>query len=204
MRALAKRVILQRSASDDFEKQFLAKLSEGEFTANILRWRFQFHHAFFYRGYDREFEKGLQMFNDLELSRNLQKEFSTPKEHVGHSVEDCDALIVLVLQPSAWPTYRSTSLLLPSGMQAAIDHFHEFYNGKFKGRQLQWIHNLGTASLRARFPKGEKELVLSLEQACVLLLFAEEEVKKLTFREIHEQTNMGKPMIDVFVRHLFS
>ncbi len=79
-------------------------------------------------------------------------------------------------------------------MQAAIDHFHGFYKSKFKGRQLQWIHNLGTASLRARFPKGEKELVLSLEQACVLLLFASEGVTKLTFREVHEQTNMSEPI----------
>ncbi|KAF8329112.1 Cullin family-domain-containing protein [Cantharellus anzutake] len=171
MRALAKRVILRRSASDDFEKQLLAKLANS---------------------YDREFEKGQQMFNDLELSRNLQADFHALREHIGHSINDCDSFTMMVLQPSAWPTYKPSPLLLPAGMRAAMDHFNEFYMSKFRGRQLQWIHHLGTASLIGRFPKGEKELVLSLEQACVLLLFAEEDVMELTFWEIHEQINMDK------------
>ncbi len=66
MRALAKRVILQRSASDDFEKQFLAKLAECEYYNGD---GVSLSSCVLLSGYDREFEKGLQMFNDLELSR---------------------------------------------------------------------------------------------------------------------------------------
>jgi hypothetical protein len=49
--------------------------------------------------------------------------------------------------------------------------FLDFYMKKYGGRRLQWCHSLGTCVLRAHFPKGTKELSVSLFQAAVLCLF---------------------------------
>jgi cullin 4 len=45
----------------------------------------------------------------------------------------------------------------------------DFYGRKYSGRRLAWHHSLGTCVLRAAFPKGAKELSVSLFQAAVLV-----------------------------------
>lgn len=47
----------------------------------------------------------------------------------------------------------------------------DFYTKKYSGRRLQWYNSLGSCVLRAYFPKGTKELSVSLFQAVVLCLF---------------------------------
>lgn len=46
--------------------------------------------------------------------------------------------------------------------------FKDFYSKHYSTyRQLMWQHSLSTAMLRANFPKGPKELSVSLMQVCV-------------------------------------
>jgi len=46
--------------------------------------------------------------------------------------------------------------------------FKDFYSKHYSTyRQLLWQHSLSTAMLRANFPKGPKELSVSLMQVCV-------------------------------------
>lgn len=75
-------------------------------------------------------------------------------------------------------------------MQDEITKYTTFYKSKHSGRKLDWDHALGTATLRARFKNGEKELSVSLYQGIILLLFNES--AELAFKEIKEQTSMGK------------
>ena len=49
------------------------------------------------------------------------------------------------------------------------DIFKEFYLSKYSGRRLMWQNSLGHCVLKAEFPKGRKELAVSLFQ--VRLLF---------------------------------
>ena len=74
-------------------------------------------------------------------------------------------------------------------MQAELTKYGEYYKSKHSGRLLNWIHALGTATLRARFKAGTKELSVSLYQAIVLLLF--NETTEIPFVDIKEQTNIG-------------
>ena len=74
-------------------------------------------------------------------------------------------------------------------MLGALERYSRFYQAKHKPRKLDWFHSLGTATLTARFAKGEKELSVSLYQATVLLLF--NDMVKLGYREIKQQTSMG-------------
>ncbi|KAH8111451.1 Cullin-domain-containing protein [Phellopilus nigrolimitatus] len=164
-RALAKRLLLQRSASDDFEKSVLKKLKDH---------------------YDPEFGMGNDMFRDLALSRDFLGEFH--ERDIGRG--SAQNLSVMVLQRSSWPftAKQKEEALLPSTMQADLSKYATFYKNKHQGRKLDFDHALGTASLRGRFAAGEKELSVSLHQALVLLLFNDED--EIGFLDIKTQTRM--------------
>jgi cullin-4 len=184
MRALAKRLLLQRSASDDFEKGFLAKLGRGTAILTPSRQRSIDLLTFdLITDFDPEFEKGLKMFEDLTISRSLITDFHDKyPEDVKFSA--------YVFQPSNWPTYAATKLTLPAELQSSIDHFGDFYLKVHSNRRLTWIHSLGTVSLAARFPKGDKELIVSLYQALVLLAF-NDGVDRLKFKEMRDRVDLS-------------
>ena len=75
-------------------------------------------------------------------------------------------------------------------MQAELTRYSEYYKSKHSGRVLDWIHSLGTATVKARFKAGTKELSVSLYQAVVLLLF--NDTAEIPFVDIKAQTNMGE------------
>ncbi|KAG2753458.1 Cullin-domain-containing protein [Suillus brevipes Sb2] len=169
-RALAKRLLLERSASDDFEKAMLKKLKEK---------------------YDPEFGMGDHMFNDLALSRDIMREYHA--RITGGST--AQKLSVMVLQRSVWPFQeRKTDVDLPSSMQAELNNYTTFYKIKHQGHKLVWDHSLGTATVKARFAAGPKDLTVSLYQAVVLLLFNEE--TEIGYRHISGETRMGNLKID--------
>ncbi|KAI0761642.1 Cullin-domain-containing protein [Trametes elegans] len=168
-RALAKRLLLGRSASDDFERAVLKKLKEQ---------------------YDPEFGTSDNMFTDLALSRDLMHGFH---EHLARSGRagcgSAEKLNVMVLQQSNWPfSARQHDVDLPRWMQEDLAAYVEFYKKNHQGRKLEWDHALGTATLKGRFAAGEKELSVSLYQAAILLLFNEETT--IPYADIREQTRL--------------
>lgn len=48
------------------------------------------------------------------------------------------------------------------------DIFKEFYLSKYSGRRLMWQNSLGHCVLKAEFPKGKKELAVSLFQVSLI------------------------------------
>lgn len=81
-------------------------------------------------------------------------------------------------------------------MQAELTRYANHYKHKHSGHVLDWDHSLGTATLKARFNPGIKELSVSLYQAIVLLLF--NEADEIPFSDIKEQTNMGAFSVNIF------
>lgn len=51
------------------------------------------------------------------------------------------------------------------------DIFKEFYLSKYSGRRLMWQNSLGHCVLKAEFPKGKKELAVSLFQVSLVRSF---------------------------------
>jgi len=157
-------LLLERSASDDFEKAMLKKLKEQ---------------------YDPEFGMGDHMFNDLALSRDMMQEYLS-KEAVDHPSQH---LSVMVLQQSVWPfPVRKKEVDLPPSMQDQLTSYDVFYKARHKGHKLEWHHALGTATLKARFSAGQKELSVSLYQSVVLLLF--NEATELSYADILDYTRL--------------
>ncbi|CAE7022636.1 hypothetical protein HRS9139_00921 [Pyrenophora teres f. teres] len=146
---LARRLLMGRSASADAERSMLSRLKiecGAGFTANLE-----------------------QMFRDIELSREEMSSYKNISEERNEKL-GLD-LNVNVLSASAWPTYPTVPVILPPQIQTAISKFEAHYKIKHSGRKLEFKHALAHCQLKARFPKGLKELVVSSFQAIVLLLF---------------------------------
>lgn len=168
---LAKRLLVGKSASDDAEKSMLSKLKQecgAGFTSKL---------------------EG--MFKDMELSKELMLSFKSHLKNV-HPPGNIE-MSVSVLTMGYWPTYQTMQVNLPADMLQYREVFKKFYLAKHSGRNLQWQPNLGTILLKANFPSGPKEIMVSLFQGLVLLLFNEKD--ELTFEEI--KTAIGVEDIEV-------
>lgn len=177
-RSLAKRLLLGKSASDDFEKAVVKKLREGTSSRPHVASKLTF------LGYDPEFGKGNQMFKDLELSRDLLSEFHAKFPELKY-------MSTMVLQSSSWPYQpkQGREIDLQPQLISNLEQFEKFYRTKHERHKIDWYHSLGTVTLTARFPAGQKELSVSLYQAVVLMLFNEKD--KFDYVEVKEQTNLG-------------
>lgn len=166
---LAKRLLLNRSASFDLEKSMIAKLKAecgAQFTNHL---------------------EG--MFKDVDVSKGLMSTF-TSTHWSGRTPE----VYVHVLTVTCWPTYGALDVKLPEEMEAPRKAFAAFYDAKFKGRRLTWQHSLGHCVLKSQFPHGKKELSVSLYQALVLMLYNREvkdgEADCFTYAQIKEATGL--------------
>nr|XP_004233125.1 cullin-4 [Solanum lycopersicum] len=164
---LAKRLLLGKSASIDAEKSMISKLKTecgSQFTNKL---------------------EG--MFKDIELSKEINESFkqsSQARKKLPTGIE----MSVHVLTTGYWPTYPPMDVRLPHELNIYQDIFKEFYLNKYSGRRLMWQNSLGHCVLKAEFPKGKKELAVSLFQAVVLMLFNDAE--KLSFLDMMEATRI--------------
>jgi len=110
-----------------------------------------------------------KMFKDIELSREEMASYNSILEE-RREKQPLD-LNVNVLSAAAWPAYPTVSVIIPPEIKSVIDKFETHYKAKHQGRTLDWKHSLAYCQLKAKFPRGNKELVVSSFQAIVLLLF---------------------------------
>eukprot|EP00127_Corallochytrium_limacisporum_P004725 Clim_evm79s172 gene=Clim_evmTU79s172 len=164
---LAKRLLLGRSASSDAEKSMLSKLKQecgASFTSKL---------------------EG--MFKDIDVSKGIMASFNQTR---GRSLDGME-LYVNVLTTGYWPTQQPQTLNLPAAMEKFRDTFTNFYlskHGGHGGRQLTWTYQSDRCTLKARFPKGDKELQVSLFQALILLQFNDRDT--VSFKDLLSATGM--------------
>ncbi|KAF4525029.1 hypothetical protein B566_EDAN016006 [Ephemera danica] len=127
---LAKRLLLNKSVSDDCEKNMISKLKTEcgcQFTSKL---------------------EG--MFKDMTVSNTIMEEL---KEHLISSnfLSGVD-LSVRVLTTGFWPTQSATpKCSIPAAPREAFEAFRRFYLAKHSGRQLTLQPQLGSADLNAYF-----------------------------------------------------
>lgn len=120
---LAKRLLLQKSLSDDAEKSMISKLKTEcgcQFTSKI---------------------EG--MFRDMELSSTIMNDY---KE------KDSIDLTVRVLTSVFWPIDNQVAMCtLPQSAEQVFRQFEQFYLGKHNGRKITLNPGLGHADVKAIF-----------------------------------------------------
>ena len=165
---LAKRLLLNKSASVDAEKLMLQKLKSecgASFTTKLEA-----------------------MFKDVELSKDLNGAY---REYVqGQSRLYKIEHNVNVLTTGQWPTYKVNELIIPDSMKECRQLFEGFYFKKHTGRRLSWLASLGTCTLEAKFDSAAKSLLVSEHQALVLMLF--NDVTELDPEYIHNATKLNE------------
>ena len=128
------------------------------------------------------------MFKDMDLARDEMTAYNTIiRERRERPPFD---LNVSVLSAASWPSYPDVPVRLPTEISQAQSKFAEFYNSKYNGRKLQWKDSLAHCQLKARFPRGDKEIVVSSFQAIVLLLFNNTKKQIWAYPEIKEKTGL--------------
>lgn len=109
------------------------------------------------------------MFRDIDLAREEMASYKNVLEE--RQQKTTMELSVNVLSASAWPSYPDVAVNIPPSIMGSINDFDRHYRSKHSGRRLTWKHALAHCQLKASFPKGHKEIVVSSFQAIVLLLF---------------------------------
>ncbi|KAF2260157.1 Cullin-domain-containing protein [Lojkania enalia] len=172
---LARRLLMGRSASADAERSMLARLKTecgAGFTSNLE-----------------------QMFKDIELAREEMASYKAIYEERNEKLS-LD-LNVNILSASAWPTYPDVPVIIPAQIKSAIDKFETHYKSKHSGRKLDWKHALAHCQVKAKFPRGNKELVVSSFQAIVLLLFnGLKDDEHLDYNYLKEATGLPPPELN--------
>jgi len=134
---LAKRLLLNKSVSDDSEKNMISKLKHEcgcQFTSKL---------------------EG--MFKDMTVSGTTMEEF---RNHVTASNVNLNGvdLFVRVLTTGFWPTQSATPKCnIPHPPSTAFDAFKRFYLGKHSGRIVTLQPQMGSADLNAVFYGAKKE-----------------------------------------------
>ena len=157
------------------------------------------------------------MFKDMALSDELSSAY---RNKVNQSNDKRSTeLAIHVLTSMTWPlesmqaasaaeagdsNQAKSSVIFPPEVERIKQGFENFYSSKHSGRQLTWMPHMGTADIRATFPKipGKEgtplgkdrryELNVSTYAMLVLLLFNELPAgTSLTFDEIQSRTNIA-------------
>lgn len=158
---LAKRLLNNRSKSDDLEKSMIGhlKLECGA-----------------------QFTQPLEgMLNDINGGNPRGAAFKDYLEHRGKSIPIA-GFDVRVLTTGFWPLYPMMKIKVPPEMQACMDAYTDHYMSHTNHRTLNWVHRLGFATVRANFKKWYDLQVTTL-QAMVMLQFNSGK-EKYSFEEL--------------------
>ena len=184
-RDLARRLLLARSASSDAEKSMLVRLKSGKTWCKFFCCLIAYEHSECGAGFTHNLE---QMFKDIEIAKEEMKSYrQTLEDQEKHLPFD---LSVNVLSASAWPSYHQVQVIVRPEVLLATADFERQYNIKHTGRKLEWKHAMAHCQLRATFPKGNKEIVVSSFQAIVLLAFNSNET--ISYADLQELSGLGK------------
>mmetsp|Transcript_17376 Transcript_17376/g.31660 ORF Transcript_17376/g.31660 Transcript_17376/m.31660 type:complete len:748 (+) Transcript_17376:238-2481(+) len=172
---LAKRLLNQRSASDDHERLMISKLKArcgSQFTGKM---------------------EG--MLNDLAIGVDHQQEF---EPHYREKLKESGAagphvdFGVQVLTTGYWPTYPAFDVHLPAEMTKCTTLFKDYYDERNNKRRLAWMWGLGNASVKGNWGKKKYDLQVTTLQAITILAFnntggADEH---FTFEQLKERLNL--------------
>ncbi|KAM0754709.1 Cullin-domain-containing protein [Meredithblackwellia eburnea MCA 4105] len=168
---LAKRLISQRSVSDDAERNMLAKFRIEAGAA---------------------FTKSAEgMMKDVKTSEDAIAEY---KRHQDRATDKAPFdMVPIICGQNNWPFSNIDRLCnLPDVLLKGVAAYSAFYNTKHSGRKLTFRPELGNVEVRVKFDARSHELTVSTHAMVVLALFeglAKEET--LSYNDVERTTNMA-------------
>lgn len=191
---LCRRLIMNKSVSNEVEKQMIEKMKQElgpSFTSKLDA-----------------------MFKDMSISQDLTTGYKNHVEGLGDRDPKRIDLSINVLTKMTWPLDTISGsgdgqegsrpkCNFPAAVEKVKRGFEQYYAEKHSGRELTWLPNMGSADLKAVFPKVPQkdgsfkerrhELNVSTYAMVILLLFNELPAEEgLSFEEIQAQTNIPR------------
>jgi cullin 1 len=173
---LAKRLLSQRSTSDDSEKLMIAKLKVQcgtQFTSKM---------------------EG--MLSDLAVGSQQRQEFGQRQGQLESKIE----FSVQVLTTGFWPTYKSPEVTLTEEMSKSLGHFKEWHDQKHPKRKLSWVLTQGSATVRGVFGKKSYDFQVATPQAIALDAFSGGDT--YTFDELSQRLNLEESILKPLLHSL--
>lgn len=168
---LAKRLLNQRSVSEEAEKNMISRFKMCCGT-----------------NYTSKMEG---MMNDLIAnSGDISRDILADRGQLDFSVK--------ILTLPHWPSYVCPDVTLPPALRTCVESFQTSYANKSATRKLSWQYTLGSASIRATFgAKNIYDVQLSTLQAIILNAF--NDGSRFTFEQLKENLNLDdiilKPLL---------
>ncbi|KAF1816164.1 cullin-3 [Eremomyces bilateralis CBS 781.70] len=191
---LSRRLLMNKSVSNDVEKQMISRMKielGNNFTSKLE-----------------------SMFKDMTVSEELSNGYRAYVDKLGDYDPARVDLSMHVLTATVWPLDHMSGALdrdpnkqdkaqgpiFPPEIERVKKGFEKFYLNRHSGRVLSWLGGMGTADIRAVFPKvptkdglreRKHELNVSTYAMIILLLFNDlSENEALTYEEIEARTNI--------------
>ncbi|CAO1615339.1 unnamed protein product [Parajaminaea phylloscopi] len=150
---LSKRLLQNRSVSDDAERGMMAKL------------KIECGHQYV--------QKLQGMLNDMKVSEETSLAFSEQQKKSASSMPF--DISVSVLTSTYWPiSAQPQPCTMPAEMLSARQAYERFYQSRHSGRVLSWHPSMGSADVKVTFKARKHELNVSTYALVVLLLFEHE------------------------------
>ena len=162
---LAKRLLNDLSANSDAEKSIISKMKMvcgSNFTSKM-------------EGMNNDLRLAEEILNKFEIGQVNRNELPI-------------SFRVQVLTHSYWPFFKNNAVKLPQNMQDCIDRFRDFFSLNNPRKKLNWMISLGTMEVSKTFDSGSYDILCSLTQGLMLMLF--NEAKVLNFMEIKTAMNI--------------
>jgi cullin 1 len=173
---LAKRLLNQRSTSDDSEKLMIAKLKVQcgtQFTSKM---------------------EG--MLADLAVGSQQRNEFEQRMRQVDTKLD----FSVQVLTTGFWPTYKSPEVTLTDEMDKCMNVFKDWHDQKHQKRKLSWVLTQGNASVRGIFGKKSYDIQVTTLQAIALDTLSGGET--LSYEDLLKRLNLEESIIKPLMHSL--
>ena len=136
-----------------------------------------------------KFNRMDRMVTDIESSSGLNQSFSDYLTESNHN-NDLASFHINVLSTGFWPLGRTPTVTarVPEDIQRFVDLFREFYDTKFEGRRLSWLHHKCSGDIILRGFEKSYMVNMSTYQYAVLNLF--NRATALTAGEIIRATDL--------------
>lgn len=140
-----------------------------------------------------------RMYTDIGISLDLNATFNQTLKDLNEELSI--NLSIKVLQAGAWPLgpQMNITFAVPQEFEQPIRKFEAFYNKKFSGRKLTWLHHLCAGELKVSLNKKSYLITMQTYQMAMLLLF--ETCDTLTCKDVREVLQLNQ---ENFQKHLQS
>ncbi|CAF3085311.1 unnamed protein product [Rotaria sp. Silwood2] len=148
-RMLAKRLVGQLSASDDYEESMISKLKQAcgyEYTSKLQR-----------------------MFQDIGVSKTLVPEYEKYREN--HRATGIADFSIMVLSSNSWPFSAPSNFILPIELKLTFDSFTDFYTHRHNGRKLTCLHQHSKDELQTFFTRQKYSTAQKYKTTLFLIFF---------------------------------